>query len=342
MHEPSVIDTLPPTAEQAAATSNALVRHLELEQRLTPELYRRRFHRQAHEATRCLGTGATLLHLENVEWVHVIFYHLLRALGLYRWGVRNARAIDVREHVVPMARLPAAFDGYRILQLTDLHLDLDPALIEVLAERLATVEYDVCVITGDFRAHTFGEWDSCLRECARLVPHLRGEVYAVLGNHDALEMVPPLEDLGIRVLLNEAVRLERAPDALFLAGIDDSYIYQTHDFAPLARVIPNDAAAVLLSHSPEPYREAAAAGFELMMCGHTHGGQVCLPGGFALWKSTRCPRRMVAGAWRHGALRGYTSRGTGTCGVPVRFFCPPEITVHKLQRATSSPAPDAR
>lgn len=70
-----------------------------------------------------------------------------------------------------------------------------------------------------------------------------------------------------------------------------------------------------------------------MLSGHTHGGQICLPGGFALIKLAKVPRKMLAGAWQYEGLQGYTSRGTGSCGVAARFFCPPEITIHEFQRS---------
>jgi len=75
--------------------------------------------------------------------------------------------------------------------------------------------------------------------------------------------------------------------------------------------------------------------FDLHLSGHTHGGQICLPGGIPLIRNGNCPKEMIAGAWRYGKMHGYTSRGTGCCGVAARFFCPPEITVHTLRRTAS-------
>jgi hypothetical protein len=86
-----------------------------------------------------------------------------------------------------------------------------------------------------------------------------------------------------------------------------------------------------LAHSPEPYRLAAHAGFDLMLSGHTHGGQICLPGGIALMTNADCPRRFCKGAWRYHTMQGYTSVGSGSSVVGVRFNCPPEMTLHQLR-----------
>jgi predicted MPP superfamily phosphohydrolase len=153
-----------------------------------------------------------------------------------------------------------------------------------------------------------------------------------LGNHDSILMVPELESMGIRVLLNESVAIRRAQAAIHLAGIDDAHYYRADDIPQARCAIPSGAVSILLSHTPEIFRQAAQAGFDVLLCGHTHGGQVCLPGGIPLTIDSDCPRRLAAGPWRHGAMQGYTSRGTGTSIVEVRLNCPPEITLHRLVR----------
>jgi predicted MPP superfamily phosphohydrolase len=157
-------------------------------------------------------------------------------------------------------------------------------------------------------------------------------VYGILGNHDFIEFVPALEAAGMRMLLNENVQLQRGSDSIYLAGIDDPHFYETHDVQRAARGVPQDAYSILLSHTPESYRLAAACRFDLMLCGHTHGGQICLPGGVPVLTNSGCPRTMVRGDWTYQDLSGYTSPGTGSAGVPARFFCPPEITLHRLCR----------
>jgi predicted MPP superfamily phosphohydrolase len=286
---------------------------------------------EADHATQIFGRGRTFFHIENWLSIHALIRLTLRGLGLYRRGLRNAAAIQIRHNEVVIPRLPKAFDGFTLLHLSDLHLDMDDGYPAALIERLRQVDYDVCVMTGDFRAKTYGDFDAAIAALAEVRPHLRGPVYSILGNHDSIRMVPAIEALGITALLNEAVALERDDATIHLAGIDDPHYFQVENFDKAAQNIPPDATAILLSHSPETYRRAAHAGFDLMLSGHTHGGQICLPGGIPLMTNADCPRRFCRGAWRYHAMHGYTSVGSGASVVGVRFNCPPEITLHKLR-----------
>lgn len=256
----------------------------------------------------------------------------LRVSGLHARGRRNARHIVVRHHVVAPARLPRAFDGFTLLQLSDLHIDAAPGFGQALIEAVQSLSYDVCVLTGDYRAHTFGPYDAALAELAALRPYLRDPVYAVLGNHDTIRLVPPLEAMGYRFLLNESVAIERDGASIHLAGIEDAHYYRLENFHRAMENIPEGAVAILLSHTPAAYRHAAHAGFDLMLSGHTHGGQICLPGGRPLLTG-RAPRRLVRGTWRHHGMTGYTAAGSGTSVVDARFNCPPEVTLHTLRCA---------
>lgn len=288
---------------------------------------------QRDHVDQIFGRGRNFFHIENWYSIHSLIRLGLRLTGLYGRGCRNAANILVLHQRVHLAALPPPFHGLRLLHLSDIHVDMAPRILQALIERVAATEHDLCVITGDFRARTHGDCAPTLAAMARLRPCLATEVYGVLGNHDFIELVPGLEDLGIRILLNEALALEREGAKLYLAGIDDPHYYRADNLEKAADGIPPGATAILLSHSPEVYRHAAHAGFRLMLCGHTHGGQICLPGGLALTFNAACPRRLGRGAWRWGELQGYTSAGAGACVVPVRFNCPPEITVHHLEAA---------
>ena len=282
---------------------------------------------------RVFGQGRTFFHIENWYSVHALMRHALRLMGLHQRGRRNARCIEVRHSEFLLKRLPAAFDGYTLLHITDLHLDSAVDIPDALIEAIGRAgHYDLCVLTGDFRARTFGPYQGALNAMDRVFPHIESSVYAVLGNHDTIRMAPGLEDLGIRMLLNESVRLERDGAVLYLAGIDDPHYYRADNLEKATDTIPEGAVSILLSHSPEMYRHAAYASFDVMLSGHTHGGQICLPGRIPLMLNANAPRRFCNGYWRYRDLQGYTAVGSGVSIVDVRLNCPPEITLHRLRR----------
>jgi len=308
-----------------------------LEPRIGHVHLRQRLGLESDHESHVFRRGTHFFHLENWYSVHKLLRLALSLAGLHGRGRRNVLRIQLRRHDVPIANLPDAFDGYTLLHLSDLHLDMSEPHLAHLIQRVQGLEYDLCVLTGDFRFRTFGPYTRALEALARLRAHLRGPTYAVLGNHDTIRMVPGMEALDIRVLMNESVGIERANDALYLAGIDDAHYFRTHNFHRAAHDIPPDACAILLSHTPEPYRQAAHAGFSLMLCGHTHGGQICLPGGVPLITDSDAPRAYAKGPWRFRSLVGYTSVGCGSSIIDVRLNCLPEVTLHRLRRAPGKP-----
>ncbi len=237
------------------------------------------------------------------------------------------------ENEVFLPNLPPAFDGYRIVQVTDLHTDIDPGLADAVIAALKKTHFDRAVVTGDFHNEIGENWNRSIELTASIIPHLGVAPLATLGNHDLLDMVPPLEAAGLTFLLNENIAIDRDGDRLWIVGIDDADHYGTHLPVQARAGIPEDACAILLSHSPECYRESASAGFALQLSGHTHGGQICLPGGIAIIRKSAVPGRMIAGSWQYRELVGYTSPGTGSCTAAARLNCPPEITVHILRHS---------
>ena len=277
------------------------------------------------------GQGRNFFHIENWYSLHSVIRNSLRLFLMHGRGMRNARKIELRHNNIILPRLAPAFDGYTILQISDLHLDMASDFPQALIEAVTGVEYDLCVLTGDFRANTFGPFQAAVDGMRQVRKHLNGPVYGVLGNHDTIQMVPGLEAMDIRMLLNEHVVIERGADQLHLAGIDDPHYYRADNMEKAADPIPDGGISILLAHSPEVYRHAAHADFDVMLCGHTHGGQICLPGGLPLMCNTSCPRAFCSGAWNYHQLNGYTSAGSGSCIVDVRLNCPPEITLHHLR-----------
>ncbi len=302
-----------------------------LRHRLGDTLFAKRLKRQTDKTTRFLHQGKGVFRLERLIPFDSLLSWFFKFCGIRE--IMRQRFLDVRvvhqDWFLPA--LPEAFEGFRLLQLTDLHCDLDPSLTAVLLDLIRTSPYDAAVITGDFRNGMGGDHASCLRETRRIVETLTPQRWGILGNHDFMEMVPELESMGLPILLNEVAEIRRNGQSIWLGGIDDPHFYQTHDLAEVRARIPSGACSILLSHSPETYTEAAGLGFHLQLSGHTHGGQICLPGGHPVVVPCRVPRRFVVGRWRHEGMQGYTSPGTGGCGVAARWNCPPEITIHTLR-----------
>jgi uncharacterized protein len=301
-----------------------------LEQRLGRLHARQRLGIETDHEARVFGYGLNFFHIENWYSIHSVIRNALRLTGLYRRGLRNAERIEVRHNHIKFEQLPRLFDGFAILHISDLHVDMNPGAMRRLIELLDDVNYDICVLTGDYRGKTFGPFEPALEGLARVRPHLKDPVYGVLGNHDTVRMVPGLEEMRIRMLLNESDMIVRDNQRIHLAGIDDAHYYRVDNIEKAASQIPHDEFSILLSHTPEIYRQAAHAGFKLLLSGHTHGGQICLPGSIPITLDSVLPRHMGSGAWKYHDMVGYTSVGVGSSIVAVRINCPPEITVHHL------------
>jgi uncharacterized protein len=175
-------------------------------------------------------------------------------------------------------------------------------------------------------------YDPALAGMEKICSILKRPIYGVLGNHDTIRMVPGLEDMGIQMLLNENHAIERGDHRIYLAGIDDAHFYRVDNIEKAATGIPVEGFSILLSHTPEVYQQASYADFSLLLGGHTHGGQICLPGRIPITLDSVLPRHMGSGSWKYREMIGYTSAGAGCSIVSARFNCPPEITLHRLRR----------
>jgi predicted MPP superfamily phosphohydrolase len=260
--------------------------------------------------------------------------------------------IEVTERDIYLTGLPAAFDGMRIAQLSDIHMDefTEPFLLRHAIQRINRIEPDAVFLTGDFVTHGLlfkrfargAAW-----QCANILTGLECKLlYAVLGNHDALvgekEVTAALAANGITVLRNAYLPMERAGARIWLAGLDDPL--EGHPNPELAipvsiRNVPNEP-VILMCHGPD-YADRllahpAGQAVDLMLSGHSHGGQVRLPflGALVL---PPMGRKYVEGMFRLGRLQLYVNRGIGTVGLPFRFDCPPEITVITLRSRQKAP-----
>ena len=258
---------------------------------------------------------------------------VLRLTGLQERATANTLAVELNTIRLVLPDLPPAFDGYRILQLSDLHLDIHPELPTRLGEVLRGVAADLVLYTGDYSTRHQPPMTG-LRSLQPLAGTLRARdgCFAILGNHDHTDTAEHLEAMGLSLLVNEHVSLNRGKDWLHLTGLDDVHHFYSDEARQALNSAP-DGFRIAVVHSPEVADFAAAAGYRLYICGHTHGGQICLPGGRALLSATSRCKEYVSGTWHCGDMLGFTSRGVGSSGLPARFNCPPEACLIELRRS---------
>src|SRR5262249_48068681 len=221
-----------------------------------------------HEA-QIFGRRLNFFEIENWYSVHSIIRTVLKLTGLYCRGLANASRVHVRHNNARSTTLPAAFDGFTLLHISDLHADVNDGAMRCLEEVLADLSYDLCVLTGDYRGAAFGTFDSALARMRPVIECIKQPVYGVLGNYDSIRQVPDLEAMGIHMLLNECEPIKRAAASIYLAGIDDAHYFRVDNIEKAASTVPKHAFSILLSHTPEIYRQAADAGFDLLLSGHT-------------------------------------------------------------------------
>ncbi|MDX1995901.1 MAG: metallophosphoesterase [bacterium] len=247
--------------------------------------------------------------------------------------------VDVTETQISLPTLPSAFDGFRLVHLTDLHFGewMTQSHMESIAERVNALTPDAVVITGDFasivNSAVAGRITGSLR-------HLQAQhgVFATLGNHDHWSDAPTItraaEAAGVNVLFNEHVAFERGGERLFIAGVDDIW-ERRHDLNAALTGVPDDAAVVLLAHEPDYADQVAVDGrVGLQLSGHSHGGQVRLPGiGAPMlpWLG----EKYDMGLYNLGQMQLYVSRGLGMIFPYVRFGCPPEIAQITLRAGST-------
>ena len=281
---------------------------------------------------------------------------LLRGLGLLT-GAAGAGLLTYAVGVEPYAietvhldlyapRLPEAFEGYTIIQVSDLHMrqmGRRERLLETLLRGLPPA--DLVAVTGDL-VHTPAGIAPFL-ELARAF-QARDGVYAIFGNSEHKNGVRPyafsqtLAENAIMPLMNQHVLLSRGGTSIVLAGVDDP-VNDKDDIAEALKDAPADLFTLLLMHSPDSIAEAALRGVDVVLSGHTHGGQIRLPWYGPLYTHSRLGRRMSDGYYSRGRLRRaigirpgrtqlYVTRGIGISGLALRFLTRPELTILTLRR----------
>ena len=262
---------------------------------------------------------------------------------------------EIERHWIETARsevflpgLPRAFDGFRIAQLSDIHLDdyTEPFLLRDAVNQINRMNPDAVFLTGDFVTHGLvpkrfelgTAW-----QCANLLNQIQcPNRYGVLGNHDVVvgsqEVTKALTANSITMLVNEYVPIERGGARFWLAGLDDPVAGRPNPEKTIPESIRNipDEPIVLLSHAPDYADDLlklpSGKAVSLMLAGHSHGGQIRLPWIGPL-NLPEMGRKYVEGWFRLQNLQLYVNRGLGTVVVPFRFDCPPEITLLTLRSA---------
>jgi uncharacterized protein len=256
--------------------------------------------------------------------------------------------IEVTRRDIGLTGLPAAFDGLRIAQLSDIHMDefTEPFFLHHVIDQINLLQPDVVLLTGDYVSYEIGSKHFAIGsawQCANILTSLRcAHIYAILGNHDvavnANEVTSALRANGITVLNNACLPIERPGARIWLAGIDDPVVGNPNPELAIPdsiRNVPNEP-VILMCHAPDYADDLlahpAGKAVDLMLSGHTHGGQVRLP----LLGALQLPelgKKYVEGWFQLGRMQLYVNRGIGTIGIPFRLDCPPEITLLTLRAA---------
>ncbi len=264
------------------------------------------------------------------------------AAGLALYAGEIARhEIDVIQRPISIRNLPTPFHGYRIVQISDIHIDeyTEPYFLDRIVKRINALSPDLVLITGDFvtlGAFTFVAANHAIHRCAELLATLTCPLrYAILGNHDVAVSAPLVIDAlqrnGIPVLVNQHVPIERNGSRLWLGGVEDPGT--SHPDLDLTVPAHPDGPVILMAHEPDyvddVLRHPRAPLIDLMLAGHSHGGQIRLPF-FGPLVLPPMARLYPEGHYHFKQLQLYVNRGLGTVGLPFRLNCPPEITVITL------------
>jgi predicted MPP superfamily phosphohydrolase len=250
----------------------------------------------------------------------------------------------VPEHIdVHLTRLPEAFEGFRIAQITDIHFGpyMDTAGLERAVHLAQDFRPDLVALTGDFVSHPLYQHNGLAgarnaEPCADVFARWKGAppMIAVLGNHDHWnnpDMVTgSLRERGIVVLRNASHVIEREKQLLWIAGTDDALESRADVMQAIAQIPPTDA-TILLAHEPDFADHAAKFPVDLQLSGHSHGGQVRLPGIGPIILPDLA-RKYHTGLNRVGRLQVFTSHGVGVINPPVRLNCPPKISLLTLHK----------
>ncbi len=274
-----------------------------------------------------------LFHFERIEFILSAIAPTIRLLGLYRKGLRNSINFRHRTIVFRLPRLPRQFDSFRVLYMSDFHCEKNAAVMRAAARYLRNLYFDLAILGGDYRFKIKGSHHWAVNGMKDLVGAIRsaGGIYGVLGNHDSWEMIEALEKTGIKMLVNEFTAIKKNGASIYLTGVDDAHYFESDDYKTAVSGIESDAFQILISHSNDILTQPLPRPADLILCAHTHGGQIRLPLIGAPMLHSRMPRRFCSDTWDFKGMPGFTTNGLGTSGVPVRFNCPAEVVTIVLK-----------
>jgi uncharacterized protein len=244
-----------------------------------------------------------------------------------------SRRPRICKHEVAIAGLPAAFAGYRIAHITDIHCGaFTPAeRVRRWVERVNGLGADLIVVTGDLIT-SGNEYVPAVSACLGALRAPDG-AYGSMGNHDYFgdgeAFARELQRRGLPLLRNRGVTIERQGASLYLCGVDDTWT-RRNDMTRALRGRPPQSPVIMLAHDPALFPEAAGHGVALTLSGHTHGGQFALPVAPRRWNLARLMTPFTAGLYQLGPATLYVNRGLGTTGPPVRLGVRPEIALFTL------------
>ena len=247
--------------------------------------------------------------------------------------------LKARRLVLHFPALPAEFDGFRICLFSDLPLKTPEPVFDALLAYLKGQTFDLGCCAGDIQHRSDPKMDTSLALARGLfnATHPRFGWYVVRGNNDHRRFMRRLQSgcPGVTVLDNRSVRLGLSTPPLYLAGVDDPH-RRWHDLDSALADVPDDAFKILLAHSPEVIHDAARLGVQLALCGHTHGGQIRLPGVGAMFTESRVSRKYCWGLSRKRGTLLFTTCGVGWTMMSLRLNCPPEVVSITLRRGAAS------
>lgn len=280
-----------------------------------------------------LAEGRKIPRRDPMGFLFKIFKWLLKLTPFYKWGQANAEKLIISENLVETSKV--AGESLRILHLSDIHLDESIFKMEDLKWRIKECEpYHLVCITGDLVTGWPLKEDH-LEKIKDLVGGLKPSLgnYMVLGNHDSGHLVKVMEELGVQVLTNQLVTYHKnnqLPLSFEIIGTDDPHYFFQKDALKIFDEGDRNHFRLALVHTPELFEVAEKANCDLYLCGHTHGGQIALPGGIPIIKRIYRGKKFAVGKWQYKNMQGYTSSGIGTSSMPIRFNTRSEIVLHTL------------